>query len=200
MKSPLFIDQILLENSKILNGEWKSSIHDFSPPLTTHIPAGITHTVPDSAYKSYQKGKDRACADVVICTRMPNNEKAVLLSQRADGTTYANLWWIYGGAIPAYTQISDFLQESTKRECGISVSPEVLIGVYRTCATESVDSSVNTCFGATVAYSDIVRQTHRDSAHKAIRLFTLEELHKIPESQKHWYPLRVARLALSAMP
>lgn len=191
-------DQVVLENPYLLAGKWKQPETAFAPPQPHSAPSGIINHIPDDAYKAYTHGRDRACIDLVLCTRAPDGP-AVALSKRNKDNSYGDLWWVYGGALPAYTPIEEFITKRAEHESGVATAPQVLVGVYRIGAPDRVDSAITVCFAAEVPYVELVQKMRTDEAHQEMRLFTLQELESLPPQEKHWYPMRVAQLALNAM-
>ncbi|MEK7068713.1 MAG: hypothetical protein AAB964_02775 [Patescibacteria group bacterium] len=164
------------------------------------IPTGVTKRVSSEAYGSYRRGRDSACVDCVLCSRLQDTTPVVLLSLRKATSYFGGMWWIYGGVLQAYQPVGDFIAGRLEAECGIDLKPEVLIGFYRTCAGDAVGSTLQPCYAAVVPIEVVRRKMTVDEDHTNVRLFTAEDLERIPEQERHWYPLRVAKLALSAMP
>jgi ADP-ribose pyrophosphatase YjhB (NUDIX family) len=135
---------------------------------------------------------------MVLCTRAPEGP-AVVLSKRNSESSYGNTWWMYGGALPAYAPIADFITKRAEEESGIAAAPQILVGIYRICAADRLDSSLTLCFAAEVPYEEVTKKMSTDKGHQEVRLFTLKELDALPQEETHWYPTRVAQLALEAL-
>jgi hypothetical protein len=202
----LVYEGVILENP-FLKKEWRErSLPAASPPSTTlwdsvyPIPQGVTPGVPAEIYSEYRKGRDSACVDIVLVTRLEDGTPAVLLSLRKPDVCYGNKWWIYGGALQAYRGIEDFISERATKECGVPVKPEVLIGVYRTMSEDFIGSTLQPCYAACVSIEAVRAKMSTDPNHSSVRVFTLEEIEEIPYENTHWYPMRVSRLAIAAMP
>lgn len=192
---------IIIENP-FLEKEWSQSEQiKNSMPCTVTTPSGVVARIPsDDVYYSYRTGRDSACVDIVIVTRDESGEAKVLLSKRKNDSCFGGTWWVYGGALRAYYPIADFIAERAMKECGVSAHPEVLIGVYRTMSEDSIGSTLQPCYGARVSIALLRQSMSIDSTHEEVQLFSLKELQQIPQRELHWYPLRVASIALSAMP
>ena len=190
---------IVLENDIFLtewvNGECRETYED-----TVDVPEGVMPGVPPDIYNAYRKGRDSACVDIVIATRLEDGTPAVLMSKRADNVCYGGKWWIYGGALQSYRSIVDFIGERASKECGVEVRPQVLIGVYRTMSGDFVGSTLQPCYASFVSVAQIRKHKKVDDAHSSVRLFTADELLAMSAAESHWYPLRVANRVLRAMP
>lgn len=163
------------------------------------VPGGVTEGVRPEIYGAYRVGLDSACADMVIATRLEDGTPAVLLSKRSPGVCYGNKWWIHGGATHAYRPIATFLRDRAERECGVRQAPDALIGVYRTMSEDFIGSTTQSCFATKVSVELIRAHMKTDGAHRQVRLFGLSDLELIPEEERHWYPMRVSRIVLSAL-
>lgn len=195
---------VILENP-FLEKEWREKRFIKLPPSTTlceevYIPKGVTAGVPPEVYSEYRKGRDSACVDIVLVTRLEDGTPAVLLSLRKPDVCYGNKWWIYGGALQAYRSVEDFISERATKECGVPVMPQVLIGVYRTMSEDYVGSTLQLCYAAQVPIEAVRAKMSTDPNHSSVRLFTLAELEEIPDENGHWYPMHVSRIALKSMP
>ena len=190
------MDAVICESTAIR--EWWRKERLMLPPVAP--PEGITQGVPGDVYNAYRRGRDSACVDIMLCTRSPLGSAAVLLSKRASNVCFANKWWMYGGALGSYEPIEEFLAGRVEKECGIRAKPEVLIGVYRTCAADFIGSTLQPCYAARIPYGKATAKATTDSAHSSVRLFTRSELETIPIDEQHWYPMRVARLVLDNLP
>ncbi len=133
-------------------------------------------------------------------TTKPDGENAVLLSKRKSSEPFGGFWWVHGGSLGAYQSIAEFITERAKQECGVAVQLGPVIGVYRTSAANAVQSTMQPCYAAVAPYEAIVEKMRTDPNHESIRLFTESELASIPASERHWYPTRVAEIALANMP
>ncbi len=167
---------------------------------TCMVPDEVTKGATPEAYIEYRKGLHGACVDKVIITRQPNGKPAVMLSLRKTNVCFAGTWWIYGGAVHAYRDVAAFVTERAASECGVEVPPQALVGVYITNSSGIVGSTLQPCYASFVPYDTIMEKMRTDSGHGDVRLFTAEELGAIPEQQQHWYPKRIARRALAALP
>jgi ADP-ribose pyrophosphatase YjhB (NUDIX family) len=141
--------------------------------------------------------------DIVLVTRLETGTPAVLLSLRNPTVCFGGKWWIYGGALQAYMSIEEFIAGRATKECGVPVRPEALIGVYRTIAEDYIGSTLQPCYAARVPIEVIRAKMSTDEDHSNVRLFTISDLillegNRAPEY--HWYPVRVALLALRSMP
>ena len=107
-----------------------------------------------------------------------------------------------GGAIQSYRLIEDFLIERAEREYGVSPVIQGLIGVFHTCAEDSLASTTNLCYVGYVSY-DAVEQASADRDHTAPRVFSSREFYQSLKSENeawHWYPGTVFMQALASMP
>lgn len=164
--------------------------------VLSRIPEGVTTGVPPDIYNEYRRGRDSACVDIVIATRLPTSEPAVLLSKRKDNVCFGGKWWIYGGALQSYVSIEDFISGRASKECGVPVKPEALIGVYRTIAEDHIGSTLQPCYATRVAYEVVEKKMATDDGHSNVKLFTLGDLEDLPQEEQHWYPMRVAKIVL----
>lgn len=170
------------------------------------VPPGVhpEGNVPSNVYSAYRQGRQSACADIVIVTRLQNGMGAVLLSKRNDDVCFPGTWWIYGGATPVYQDPVAFVSTRARKECGVSVWPQILLGVYVTSSagtrSEHNGSTVNQLYAAQVPLEMIERHRGTDEGHSSVRLFTLEEYADLPEKERHWYVARAAWLAIENMP
>jgi hypothetical protein len=196
---------VILENP-FIKKEWEEKEWTKPAECLTYTgnniapPKGVTSGVSPEIYNEYRKGRDSACVDIVLVTRLENGAPAVLLSLRKPDVCYGNKWWIYGGALQAYRSISEFIQERATKECGVLVAPEVIIGVYRTMSEDYIGSTLQPCYAARVPIETVRAKVSTDQNHSSVRLFTLAELEEIPAENEHWYPMRVSEIALQAMP
>ncbi len=161
-------------------------------------PEGIADGVPADVYDTYRRGRDSACVDMVVATKKPDGEYAVLLSKRKPNVCFGGTWWIHGGALLSYASITDFVASRTEKECGVQVEPEVLLGVCRTCASDYIGSTLQPCYAGRVPY-EAIAQKAVDSGHTDVRLFTIAELLEIPKAEKHWYPMWAAEMTLQSL-
>ena len=167
---------------------------------TCEVPEGVNRGAVPEVYAGYRQGLHGACCDKAIVTRQPNGKPAIMLSLRKKSVCFGGVWWIYGGAIHAYRDIAAFVSERAASECGVEVPPHVLIGVYMTNASDHIGSTMQPCFASFVPYDTIMQKMRTDSGHGDVRLFTTEELRQIPESEQHWYPMRIAHRTLESLP
>lgn len=195
----LLYESIILENPQIAE-DWHNGDVRRGVARIVSQPEGVTHGVPADVYGAYRKGRDSACVDIVLVTRFENGEPAVLLSLRKPDVCFGNKWWIHGGALQAYMSITDFISERATKECGVPVVPEVLIGVYRTIAEDHIGSTLQACYAARVPIQSVRQKMIADDGHSTVRLFTESEMEEIPPENAHWYPCRVAKIALRNMP
>ena len=191
---------VILENP-FIRDDWKRGVRVDSTQIDeVNIPDGVMPGVSPDIYNAYRQGRDSACVDIAIITKLSDGKPAILLSLRKKDVCFGGKWWIYGGALQAYTTVEDFITGRASKECGVSVKPEVLVGVYRTIAGDHIGSTLQPCYASRVPFEAIQAKMATDSNHENIRLFTLEELDAIPEWEHHWYPMRVARIALKSVP
>ena len=192
-------DQIVIENPLLLLSQWRNPVVE--PLPIVQPPAGTTNGVPPDVYDAYRRGRDSACVDIMLATRLKDGTPAVLLSKRKVNVCFGGMWWMYGGAVGSYQSMTDFVVERAKKECGIRPDPSelVLVGVYRTCAPDIIGSTLQPCYAARVGLAEIQKYMGTDQAHESIKLFTLRELYQIPTAEQHWYPMRVASLVLQAL-
>lgn len=199
LKEEWSIAEIRRRKSSLTSGKSYEFREEYDETLGD-VPQGITPGVPAEVYNAYRRGRDSACVDIVIVTQRPDGTPAVLLSLRKPNVCFGGKWWIYGGALQAYRSIHDFISERASTECGVTVEPEALIGVYRTIAEDHIGSTMQPCYVSRVPFASAVQKMTTDTGHSAILLFTERELAEIPKQERHWYPMRVARLALQNMP
>lgn len=170
------------------------------------VPPGVdpTGNVSPDIYNAYRRGRQSACADIVIVTRLSNGMGAVLLSKRNEDVCFPGTWWIYGGATPVYQDPVAFVSTRTRKECGVPVWPQVLLGIYVTSSAgtrpEHNGSTLNVLYAAQVPFAQIERHRAIDAGHSEVRIFTLDEYAALPTSQRHWYIERAARRAINNMP
>ena len=190
---------VILENN-IFISEWRKGECREMYEDTIDVPEGVTPGVSPDIYNAYRMGRDSACIDIVIVTSLEDGTPAVLMSKRADNVCYGGKWWIYGGALQSYRSVADFIGERARKECGVEVRPKALIGVYRTMSGDFVGSTLQPCYASFVPVAQIRDHKKVDDAHSSVRLFTAGELSVMPAAESHWYPLRVAKIALEAFP
>lgn len=155
--------------------------------------------VSTAAHRESRSKKQQACADIVITTMLPVGGPAVVAIKRSVDESFEGKWWMQGGSVPSYRSYSDFVVERARKECGVTPIVEGKIGVYRTCAEDVIGDTAQTCYVGFIPFADLARaQADRD--HPALRVFTAHELDVLPEEERHWYPMRVFRLALATMP
>lgn len=198
MVKTLFDDAVLFENPFIAD-DWrnkKNRIESF--PLGT-VPDGVTNGVPFDVYNGYRRGRDSACADLFLATRLPTGEPAGIMLVRNDDVCFGGKVWMVGGALQAYGSIEAFLANRAEAECGIYVVPEVFIGLYRTCAPDAIASTLQPCYASYVPYTEVER-LRSDRNHARIEVISFKQFLTLPVAQYHWYPRRVATLALSNLP
>lgn len=195
------VDAIIYENPN-LQPDWAAGhtgLVERGNPKT--VPEGVKRFADGDALNEVKAAKDLACVDIVIATRLPSGEAAVLLSRRRATDPFSGRWWIYGGSLGAYQPISQFIALRAERECGVvPVEPQALIGVYRTCAPEFIQSTLQPCYATLVPHEAIAAKMRTDPNHDSVRLFTEEGLNTMPREERHWYPLRVTRQVLENMP
>ena len=181
-----------------LREEWQSGTIPFgffAAPV--EIPAGVVKRIEDGkVLEEYKKGKEMACADIVLCTRKPSGAWAVLYSLRKSTEPFGGQWWMYGGSVGAYVNVLEFIVERAERECGIPVRPEALLGFYRTSASDKPQSTTQPCFAARVPYEVVEQKMRADPNHESVRLFEAGELDDI----SHWYPYQAAKLVFANVP
>lgn len=199
------VETILFVNSHLAEDRLYAKIHGYrSQTEDIIVPEGHrTGGVPAPVYNEFSRGSERACADVVITTRFPDGEAAVLVSKRAANKPFGGCWWMQGGSYHTYRLISDFLIERAEKECGVCPSIEGFIGVFRTCAEDYLASTTNLCYVGFAPYEEI-RDAQNDKDHEALRVLRLEDLLHLPAhnpaSQFHWYPMFAFKRALETMP
>ena len=172
-------------------------------PSPVSVPDGVIKYVPDADMDKVafcRRAKEMGCADVIISARRPDGVPVVLLSKRKRSEAFGGKWWVYGGSLPAYGDVHEFISGRAEKECGFKVTPQVLIGFYRTSAPDYPQSTMQPCFGAVVPFQAIERVASVDQNHDAIAMFTYLELVKIASAERHWYPIHVAEIAIHNMP
>lgn len=165
------------------------------------VPEG-QHTggVPKPIYDEFSTGSERACADIVVTTHLPDGRPAVLAIKRNANQPFHGKWWMQGGSYHTYRLISDFIAERAEKECGVRPEIQGVIGEFRTCADDYVCSTTNTCYVGYVPYDAIVK-ARVDKDHTSWRLFTLNDFKLIVLTVDwHWYPLFAFKQALVSMP
>lgn len=200
----LVYEGALFENP-FLAQQWQdgSGLRDIYRVGLVSQPEGVTNGVSPEVYGEYRRGRDSACVDIVLVTRLETGTPAVLMSLRNPTVCFGGKWWIYGGALQAYMSIEEFISERAAKECGVPVRPEVLLGVYRTIAEDHIGSTLQPCYAARVPIEAIRAKMSTDEGHSNVRLFTISELILLKGNcapEYHWYPVRVALLALWNMP
>jgi len=197
----VLVDGIILENSGFVD-EWRESRKTRRPAqelLSVTVPSGHrTGGVPQDTYLAYRQGLECACADVVIATILESGEPAVLGLRRSN-PPYKNMWYMPGGAIHSYMPYTEFLVGKIRKETGLNMAPEVLLGVYRNNAEDYPCSVTALCYAALVPV-EAIRATKPADGHDDWRLFTAADLDQLPPEQTHWYPMHVWRRVLSAVP
>ncbi|MBM3281251.1 MAG: hypothetical protein FJY91_00660 [Candidatus Harrisonbacteria bacterium] len=197
-------DGILIEKSLLeLKELWQKQVTQLvqeeknitSLPDKLHVQ--LTNYVSQKTYEEYRSRADVACADLVIVTKRDDGHWGVLLSKRGSGKSFARSWWIYGGSIPSYSSIPDFIAKRSEEESGVKATPVLLLGVYRTCAPDFVGSSVNLCYLGIASWSEVERVAGVDKDHDCIGCFTAGDIEELKRNEEvHWYPLHVASRAL----
>lgn len=205
MDTPFGFDGVIMENGSLHPGNWGKQ------PLGEWFPVGIPEGVKPAssasleAYQGYRCVYDGACADLVVVTRTKDGNPAALLAERGPNAPWPGVWWMFGGAIAAYRRPDEWIVERVKQECGLTVNPEVLLGVYRTCAPRKggkVASTMQLCYASYVPI-DKIAGARVDRAHTSLKLFTeptLKGLLQKGDPSAHWYPVRAACLAMRCMP
>jgi ADP-ribose pyrophosphatase YjhB (NUDIX family) len=193
--SPIILERSFEElmaswRAGVTHGLHKYMLHSIELPAE---PARLS----DTAYTEMQLGSTYACADIVIVTKCSDGTFKVLLSKRGDGKPFAGIWWVHGGKLGAGELPEDVAQIRATRECGIGVSPHVLLGVYHTIAPDYMCNTIQPCYAAFVEHGRL-RRVRVDRDHSEIRLFSVEELDGLPEHEKAWYPMYVAERAINA--
>ncbi|OHA32388.1 MAG: hypothetical protein A2928_00065 [Candidatus Taylorbacteria bacterium RIFCSPLOWO2_01_FULL_45_15b] len=135
----------------------------------------------------------------MVTTTLPDGRHAVIASKRAVGKLFGGKWWMQGGAVHAYRSYTDFVAERAEKECGVRPVIQGLIGVFRTCAEDALGSTMNLCYVGFVPHGELEAARH-DGDHTAQKFLTMEDLLQLPESEQHWYPMTVFRIALQTMP
>lgn len=151
-------------------------------------------------YNEYRRGLECACADIVVCTRLPDGKPAVLASKRAKHKPCGEYWWMQGGAIQAYRSVEEFVAERAEKECGVRPTVEGLIGVFRICAEDLIASTLGPCYVGSVPFADISGKFRSDGDHTDCRIFTFEELADLPKEEVYWYPRLAFKQALLTVP
>lgn len=155
--------------------------------------------VPGEVYDAYRAGLDSACADIVVCTRLPSGLPAVVAIKRAQNKCFGGKWWMQGGAIQSYRSVRKFVAERAEKECGAKPRVEALIGVFHTCAQDFLGSTTNICFVGSLPFEQL-KSPQADKDHSAWSLLTSRDLKKIPKKGRHWYPMLCFKTALETMP
>ena len=155
--------------------------------------------VSDEAHREHRAKREVACVDVVICTRLPGGEPAVVAIKRAPDQSFGGKWWMQGGEVSSYIGFAEFVAERAKRECGVAPMIEGMIGVFRTCAEDHIGDTLQVCYVGSIPYAELER-AQADKDHSALRLLTKNDLDDLPEGERHWYPMRVFYLALATTP
>ena len=166
------------------------------------VPEGQrTGGVPKPVYDEFSTGSERACADIVVTTHLPNGKPAVLAIKRNENQPFHGKWWMQGGSYHTYRLISDFVAERAEKECGVRPEIQGVIGEFRTCADDYVCFTTNTCYVGYAPY-DAIMKARVDKDHSGWRLFTFDELMPVPATvgDWHWYPLFAFQQALTTMP
>lgn len=200
----LSYEGIIIENPN-LRSDWqmRRPFPDGALQSIPYLPEGVKDGVSPEVYNAYRQGRDSACVDIVFVTRGENGTPMVVMSLRAPNACYGNKFWIYGGALGAYQSIGDFIAAKAEKECGVRAEPQALIGVYRTMAEDKIGSTTQPCYVAEVPIAAIREKGHVDGAHTSLTLMSeinLLYLNHHRDYRIHWYPLRVAILALRNMP
>ena len=164
------------------------------------VPEGHqTGGVPTPVYDAFSAGSERACADIVVTTHLPDGSPAVLAIKRAMNKPFGGMWWMQGGSYHTYRLISNFVVERTEKECGVRPNIHGIIGEFRTCAEDFVCSTTNTCYVGYAPYDAILKAYAKD--HSNWYLFTYEHImHTSLAALLHWYPKFVFQRALDTMP
>jgi ADP-ribose pyrophosphatase YjhB (NUDIX family) len=171
------------------------------------------------AYDGYRTGLVGACADIVLLRDGEN--PAVPMIYRKN-PPFGGTWWIMGGAVHNFRLVHHFLLFKALTEGGIlkdvknasefyakydltaddwslgGVNVIGLMGLYRTPAedqtgTGKVCDTINQCY---LGLLDQGTEVWHDKDHDQVRWFTFKDL--LEASDMHWYPRRVAMLALEA--
>lgn len=166
------------------------------------VPEGQrTGGVPKPIYDEFSTGSERACADIVVTTHLPNGKPAVLAIKRNQSQPFGGKWWMQGGSYHTYRLISDFVAERAEKECGVRPEIQGKIGDFRTCAEDYVCSTTNLCYVGYAPY-DAIMKARTDKDHTSWRLFTADDFGLFNERSEgwHWYPIIAFTRALSTMP
>lgn len=196
-----YTDATFWENPDLVS-DWalkRTHFKRFAAPHRLPDDVEVGRFASDEAMREIRLTKNLFSMDVVIATRMPDGTPAVLLSKRKPTEGFGEKWWIYGGSPSAYAHLMPFLAKRAQRECGVPVEPEALIGFYYTSADDHPQSTAQPCYATLVPYEAVVAKMSTDPNHESVNVFTAADLKKIPEAEQHWYPLHVARRALSAL-
>jgi len=194
------MDAIIIENENLAADWAKGQTLLIEKESPKSVPKGVHARADQEALDEVRSVKDLASVDIVITTRKPDGTPAVLLSRRKPSDPFGGYWWVYGGSLGAYTGINEFIAKRAEDECGVPAEPQALIGVYRTSASDFPQSTLQPCYATVVAYEAIEAKMRTDQNHETVQLFTSADLDALPQHEEHWYPMRVARLALTNIP
>lgn len=197
----VWLETVILENPHFRH-DWQ---HHRAQPVTVREMIGVAvppgHRaggVPQETYLGYRQGLESACADVVIATILKSGRPAVLGLRRSN-PPYNGKWYMPGGAIYAYMPYAEFLREKIRKETGLNMNPEVLLGVYRNNAEDLICSVMALCYAALVPV-ETIRTTKPADGHDVWGLFTTDDLDALLVNETHWYPMHVWRKVLAALP
>ena len=197
------VESVVLENKNLAEDRMLVREHAVPPCeyAVVRVPAGhIVGGVDSATYDGYRKGLDSACADIVITTIKPDGQAAVISTKRAKNKMLGGFWWVQGGAMHSYRNLTDFLKDRAEAECGVQPTIEAVIGVYRTAAEDLLGCTTNVCYVGSVEYGELMSQVKFDADHSAWKILTLSDIKGLPSEECHWYPMRVFRMALNTMP
>lgn len=166
----------------------------------TSIPNLPSKGTDGDTYNKYRQNLAGACADIVVTTILENGKPAVIATKRAANKCFGGKWWMQGGAFFANCIIQQWVAERAKVECGCEPEVQGLAGVFYTCASDFMASTLQPCFVGFIPIKEVRKTVAADDDHSAVKLLTLEEVENLPEDERHWYPDLVFRLALESMP
>lgn len=196
------VDKIIFINSCLTeHRRWIATGGESDMMGTVKVPEGHrSGGVSSEYYDGYRQGLASACADVVITTYLPCGRPAVLASKRASNKPFGGKWWMQGGAIHSYRSITDFVCERAEQECGVRPVIEGFIGVFMTCADDFLACTINLCYVGYIPaqkLGDCWAWADKDHTHACV--LTGDDLARLPEKEKHWYPMLVFNEALDTM-
>lgn len=199
MNNPVILESIIFDNHNLKYDRTKKVYP--ATNFAVNIPDGqVPNGVSQEYYEGYRSGLLSACADIVITTTLENGEPAVLAIKRSPNKSFANTWYMIGGAIQNYASIESFLRHSVKDEVGIDgFDIEAMVGAYRTTAHDQVADTIALCYVTTIPVEKIRQNIKVNQDHTDWKLLTKNDIDKLPNDERFWHPIHCFKKCLESM-